>query len=78
MLFDVIGWIGMILILLAYALLSLGKIKNGIIYQLINLLAGVFMAIGVFPKKVWFSFTLEIIWSIIAIVSLIKLAKHNK
>ena len=51
MVFDICGWIGMILVLLAYGLLSTNKIKNGILYQVINLVAAVFMAIGVFPKN---------------------------
>ena len=29
MIFDILGWIGMILVLLAYALLSINKIENG-------------------------------------------------
>ena len=77
MFFDIMGWIGMILVLLAYALLSLEKINNGIAYQVLNLLAGIFMAIGLFPKNAWFSFTLQIFWSIIAIVSIINLKKKK-
>lgn len=78
MFFDIMGWIGMILVLLAYMLLSLGKIKNGILYQVLNLIAGIFMAIGLFPKNAWFSFTLQIVWSIVAIVSIIKIANNKK
>lgn len=73
MFFNIIGWIGMILMLLAYLLLSTGKIKNGIAYQLINLLAAIAMGIGLFPKNAWFSFVLEIIWGLIAIISIIKI-----
>ena len=46
MIFNILGWIGMVLILLAYALLSLKKIDNGFIYQFMNLVASVLMAIG--------------------------------
>ena len=78
--FDIIGWIGMILVLAAYILLSTNRIKNGIAYQLLNLFAGILMAIGLFPKNAWFSFTLQIIWALVAIVSIIKIktkkAKH--
>ena len=73
MIFDVFGWIGMVLVLIAYALLSTNKINNGKIYQLINLIAALFMAIGLFPKNAWFSFALQVIWGIIAIVSIIKI-----
>lgn len=72
MFFDICGWIGMLLVLVAYALLSTNKIKNGILYQVMNLLAGILMAIGLYPKSAWFSFSLQIIWSIIAIVSILK------
>lgn len=61
MFFDIIGWIGMILVLVAYILLSTNKIKNGLLYQFLNLIAAIFMAIGLFPKNAWFSFALQII-----------------
>ncbi len=77
MFFDILGWIGMILVLLAYALLSTKKIENGKLYQVLNLLASIFMAIGLFPTKAWFSFTLQVLWGAIAIVSLIKLIKQK-
>lgn len=78
MYYDILGWTGMVLVLLAYSLLSLNKIKNGMAYQLLNLFAGVFMAIGLFPKNAWFSFTLQVIWTIVAIVSIIKLKCKKK
>ena len=80
MLLDIIGWLGMILVLVAYGLLSLGKIKNGYLYQLLNLLASVLMGVALLPKNAWFSFALEIAWGAIAIAAIIKLKtkKHKK
>ena len=78
MFFDIIGWIGMVLVLVAYILLSANKIDNGKAYQILNLIAALFMAIGLLPKNAWFSFTLQIIWGIIAIVSIIKICKTTK
>jgi len=78
MFFDVMGWIGMVLVLLAYILLSTGKIKNGMKYQLLNLFAGIFMAIGLFPKNAWFSFTLQVVWALVAIIAILKLKLSNK
>ena len=78
MIFDIVGWVGMILVLLAYALLSTNKIKNGFLYQFLNLLAGVLMAIGLFPKNAWFSFTLQIIWAFIALITILKIKKSGK
>lgn len=78
MIFDILGWIGMILVLLAYGLLSLNKINTGKLYQILNLIAAIFMAIGLFPKNAWFSFALQVIWGIIAIIGLIKLLNKQK
>ena len=78
MFFDIIGWIGMILVLLAYLLVSNNKITNGFTYQILNLIASICMAIGVYPKNAWFSFALQVAWGIIAIVALIKLRNGKK
>ncbi len=78
MFFDLMGWIGMVLVLLAYILLSTGKIKNGMLYQFLNLFAGIFMAIGLFPKNAWFSFTLQVVWALVAIIAILKLKLSNK
>ena len=77
MIFDILGWIGMILVLVAYGLLSTNKIENGKLYQVLNLIAATFMAIGLFPTKAWFSFTLQVIWALIAVVAIIKLYKKK-
>lgn len=77
-LFDVVGWIGMILVVLAYILLSTNKIKNGLLYQTLNLIAPILMAIGIFPTKAWFSFSLQIVWAIVAIIAIIKILNEKK
>lgn len=77
MIFSILGWIGMILVLIAYALLSTNKIENGKLYQTLNLIAATLMAIGLFPTKAWFSFTLQIIWALIAIIAIIKIIKRK-
>lgn len=78
MFFDVCGWIGTILVLIAYALLSSKKIENGNLYQVINLLAAIFMGIGLFPKNAWFSFALQVVWGLIAVFAIIKNVKAEK
>lgn len=78
MIFDILGWIGMVLVLLAYGLLSTNKISNGKLYQILNLIAALFMAIGLLPKNAWFSFSLQVVWAIIAINSIIKVVNEEK
>ena len=74
MIYDIFGWIGMVLVLISYLLLSTNKINNGKTYQILNLLASLFMAIGILPKNAWFSFALQVAWGLIAIVALIRIA----
>lgn len=76
--FDITGWIGTVLILLAYFINSFKKTKSDTLYQITNLLGAIFMSIGLFPKNAWFSFALEIAWSAIAIVSLVKIFSSKK
>ena len=78
MIFDIFGWIGMVLVLIAYGLLSANKITNGKLYQILNILASIFMAIGLLPKNAWFSFALQVAWAIIGVVAIIKIIKNEK
>lgn len=78
MIFDILGWIGMILLLIVYILLSTNKLKNGITYQSLNLIASICMSIGLLPKKAWFSFVLQIIFAVIAIITIIYMLKQKK
>ena len=73
--FDIIGWIGSIMVVLAYILMSAKIIKPGLIYQLLNLFAAMLMAIGLFPRNAWFSFALQIVWALVAIIAIIKMKK---
>ena len=76
--FDIIGWIGMVIVLVAYLLLSTNKIKNGVLYQCLNLIAAFLMAIGLFPKNSWFAFALQVAWALISIFSLIRIQYQHK
>lgn len=78
MIFDILGWVGMVLVLIAYVLLSTNKLDNGKLYQILNLIAALLMAIGLFPKKAWFSFALQVAWAMIAIISFIKMLNKEK
>ena len=39
--FEVVGWVGTVLLITAYFLLSIGRIPNGRTYQLFNLLGSI-------------------------------------
>ncbi len=79
-LIQFIGWVGTFLIVFAYFLLVvLKKIdENSRVYQVMNLLGAIGVGINVFHYQVWSAFTLQLIWGIIAIVSLVKSTLKNK
>lgn len=71
MIIDIIGWIGAILILLAYYLVSTKKTKgDSILYQALNLIGAVALLILTYSKGAIPSAVLNIIWAAIAIKSL--------
>ena len=71
MILDLIGWLGTTAFVLAYYLISSGKVKaDGWEYQVLNFFGAVAVGISVFPKKAWAAFGLEIVWGAIALIAL--------
>ena len=74
-----IGWVGAALILAAYALLTLGKVRaQSFAYQAMNLLGAAGFVInsgwhGAIPNA-----ALNVAWAIIAAVALIRLARRGR
>lgn len=67
-----IGWVGTILIMLAYTLNAFSVIEaGGIIYPLINFFGAIFLGIRLYVAKIWANVFLEIFWGGIAIISII-------
>jgi hypothetical protein len=74
LLMEVVGWIGAVLILAGYALLTAGKVTaKSISYQAMNVVgAAGFIANGVWHKA-WPSAILNIIWVGIGVAALISI-----
>ena len=73
---QIIGWVGTFLIVLAYFLVSTKKVSGSSnSYQILNLLGAIAVGVNVFHQQAWPALTLQIIWGIIAIVSLVKTKK---
>ena len=75
--FEVIGWAGTALILFAYLMLSIGKLENGRTYQLINLFGAIGLLINGAVHAAWPSAILNVVWSGIAVYSLIQLVRKR-
>jgi len=70
-LIDVLGWLGMILYLVAYALISMKKVEgDSTLYQSINIVAGVFLITNSFYWRAYPSSALNLAWIGIAVFTL--------
>jgi hypothetical protein len=69
---SVIGWLSALLIVIAYFLLSFGVLKSSdYYYNLLNLFGGIGLAYRVYLDKNWSNLTLEIVFILIALKSLV-------
>lgn len=76
---SISGWIGTILILAAYFLVSSRKIKpTSPVYQLLNLFGALGVLLNTFANKAWPAVSLQIAWSLIALVSLVLILKGRR
>lgn len=71
--FNILGWIGTVLILLAYFLNSTGRVGGaGRPYQLLNLAGAICMGVSVYHQTAWPAVALQFAWGAIAVYSLLK------
>ena len=75
---DVIGWIGAIALLIAYGLISAGRMKSdGKKYQALNLVGGA----GLIVNSTWYgaypSTFVNVVWVGIAVVALIGIFRKD-
>ncbi len=71
---ESIGWIGMILIVLAYTLVNFSILKpENIIYILFNLIGAIGIVYISMIKKAYQPAALNVIWALVAIVAIVRL-----
>ena len=68
---DAVGWVGAILLLVAYGLVSFKRLEgSSIVYQIMNAVAGVLLAISTFYRAAYPSSFLNVVWAIIAVAAI--------
>ena len=73
-LIEIIGWYGMVAIVSAYALLSFSLLSSDtLLYQFLNLSGAIGIAFISFRKKAFQPGVLNLIWTAIALVAIIKI-----
>ncbi|WP_443652021.1 CBU_0592 family membrane protein [Curtobacterium flaccumfaciens] len=75
---EFLGWFGAVTVLAGYILFSTGKIPNGPLYQLFNLVGGLAVAINVAAHHAVPSTIVNGIWAIVAVVVLVKMGRARR
>lgn len=75
---EFLGWFGAGTVLAGYLLFSLGKIPNGPVYQLFNLVGGVAVAVNVAAHHAVPSTIVNGIWAAVAAVVLVRIGLRRR
>jgi hypothetical protein len=68
---NVVGWVGMALLISAYALVTAGRLHGpGLTFQLMNLFGGGFLMVNSAYYGAWPSAALNLVWVVIGLVGL--------
>ena len=71
--YDLVGLVGVVMILLAYFLLQVGKLKlENISYSLLNFLGSVFIFVSLLFDWNLSAFFIEISWILISVYGIVK------
>ena len=77
LIFDSLGWVGAFLLLLAYAMVSFKKLEpDSLIYQGLNVVASILLAINTLYHQAYPSSFVNIVWTIIAIFAILMIVKN--
>lgn len=69
---TIAGWIGMVLILVAYYLVSVKKVSGqAYIYQLLNFFGALGIIWNTFAQRAWPAMILNVVWAIIAVITIL-------
>jgi hypothetical protein len=75
---EFLGWFGAITVLTGYVLFSTGKLPNGPVYQLFNLVGGAAVAVNVAAHHAVPSTIVNGIWAIVAVVVLVRMGRARR
>ncbi len=71
---EIFGWIGAVLILLAFALSNFGILsQTNFSYQILNILGAIGIVYHSLTKKDYQPAVLNIIWALVAVLAIIKI-----
>lgn len=76
---DILGWIGSVEVILAYALISNGRVHGkSVSYQVLNLTGSVFLIANTVYYHAYPSTAINFVWMIVAFVALFQVWTKKK
>ncbi len=76
---DALGWLGGLMVVVAYFLISSGKVKsNAVSFQFLNLVGSIFLIINTYEKGAYPSTVVNIIWVGIALFGFYRIWESKK
>lgn len=75
--YNIVGFMGVFFILIAYGLLQTNKINQGIEYTILNFIGASFVMISLIGHWNFPSFFLEFIWIVLSLIGLKSLIKNK-
>lgn len=70
---EAVGWIGTALIVGAFAAISYHLVDAGLPYQIANAVGSTALGIQLYTKRAWPPFSLQIIWTAIAVAAIVRM-----
>jgi len=79
MIIEIIGWVGMVLVLIAYGMITAKKVNSkSFLYQALNLVGAAGILVNAYYNGAYPSVALNLIWGLIAIYGLASAMKIFK
>ena len=76
LIFDILGWAGALLLLLAYGLVSFRKVAaDSLTYQWMNIGASVLLAANTLFHRAYPSSFVNVVWTVIAVVAILNIRR---
>jgi multidrug transporter EmrE-like cation transporter len=71
-LLDFVGNIGVVLMMVAYLLLQLNKLNNGLVYSVVNAVGASLVILSLLTNFNFSAFLMEAFWVLISIVGIVR------
>ena len=68
---EIIGWVGTVLVVLAYLFVTTERLKpSSNLYSIMNLFGAIFIGLNVLVNQAWPALGLQVVWGVVAVVGL--------